>query len=36
MEVNVSNKGSRMSTPLLGALVAAAVVIVTLFVSYFG
>jgi hypothetical protein len=36
MKVDISGKGSCMSTPLLGALVAFAVVIVTLFVSYFG
>jgi hypothetical protein len=31
-----THKGEPMSTPLLGALVAIAVVIVTLLVSYFG
>ncbi len=33
---NESDEGSFMSTPLLGALVAIGVVIVTLLASYFG
>jgi hypothetical protein len=36
MKVDVWEKGSCMSTPLLGALVAFAVVVVTLVASYFG
>jgi hypothetical protein len=33
---DASDKGSLMSTPFLGALIAVAIVIVTLLASYFG
>jgi hypothetical protein len=36
MDDGCPHQGESMSTPLLGALVAFAIVIVTLLVSYFG